>query len=416
MKFHFISQIVNHFKLFFVLFYEFYPFIWKQSENIFYKYSIDIYIPLPPEYSITFIYFLCDMFVDLFFSLPFSIYFSFVLEEKFGFNKMKFSTFVMDNVKSIALQIIIGNILISLLIYIISNTGKIFYLYCWIALLLIQFIGVLIYPTLIQPLFNVVTQLPLGELRSKIEEMAQRVNFPLNEIYTIDGSTRSSHSNAYQYGFGKMKRIVIFDTLITQCNDKQILSILCHELGHSLLSHTVKNFIFISIQTFFMFFLFGKTIGNHQIYEEFGFNFNKNQPPPVYIGFFLFQLLYSPIQHILSFIMNIISRQYEYEADGFAVKMGMGKYLREGLLVISKENKSTPIVNNLYSSYHHSHPTMFQRLQNIDQLMKQNTYKEYYNDDNKNNIDDDNDKNKSNNNSTSTTSSSKKSNNKAKHS
>jgi len=182
----------------------------------------------------------------------------------------------------------------------------------------------------------------------------------------MDGSTRSSHSNAFQYGFCSNKRIVLFDTLLTQANTDEIVAILAHELGHWKYNHTVQSLIISEIQIFVIFAFFSFVYKNLPFYQSFGFNRST-----IIIGLILFQFVWSPMQAISSFLMNTLTRYYEYQADAFACRLGYDDALYQGLIKIHSENKSNLNPDSLYSIYHHSHPPLILRLQAIQMLQKQ---------------------------------------------
>jgi len=218
-----------------------------------------------------------------------------------------------------------------------------------------------IYPTVIAPLFNKFTPLEEGELRDKIFQLAQRVNFPLKKLFVVDGSTRSNHSNAYFYGFFNNKRIVLFDTLLTQVNTQGIVAIIGHELGHYKFSHTLKNLIITQVHFLLFFFLFGQMLNADEMYSSFGFT-----PKPVFIGLFLFSFVYGPIEHIFGLAMNFLSRHFEYQADHFAVDLGFD--LNIPLAKIHQENLGNMNPDPWYSTYHYSHPTLLERLRAMDAI------------------------------------------------
>lgn len=197
---------------------------------------------------------------DTVFQLPFSLYSTFVIEERHGFNKQTLGLFFMDKLKGFLLMVVIGLPVQSLLIYIIQRGGEHFYLYVWGFLFVFSIIMVTLVPVLIMPLFNKFTPLEDGTLRTKIEALAERLSFPLTKLFVCDGSKRSSHSNAYFYGFFKSKRIVLFDTLLTQATDEEIVAILGHELGHWSLWHTMQGFVIQQLYIFAAFFTFGRYV------------------------------------------------------------------------------------------------------------------------------------------------------------
>lgn len=313
------------------------------------------------------IFFVIHHVVDTLVGLLPSIYSTFVIEERHGFNKTTPSLFVTDLVKSTVLHVVIGCPLLSLLLAVIMYTGPYFYVYVCLTIGVIQLVAVIVYPTLIQPCFNKVTPLDEGPLRSAIEQLAASLHFPLQKLFVIDGSKRSAHSNAYFYGLPcGSKRIVLYDTLIEQSSQAQVVAVLAHELGHWKRNHTMKNMVLMQLLTVFQFWLFGLVLHSRHMYEEFGF-YNET---PTFVGLMLFSCIYSPVSHVLTFVMNLLSRKFEYEADAFAVSLGHGDELKSGLITLHKENKGTMIPDSWYSAYHHSHPPLLQRLDAIDQLLR----------------------------------------------
>jgi len=256
--------------------------------------------------------------------------------------------------------VIIGFPVLAALLHIIKWGGEYFYVYCWIFISLFMLFMLTIYPSFIAPLFNKFTPLETGELKTEIEQLAARLQFPLTKLYVIDGSKRSSHSNAYFYGFFKNKRIVLYDTLISQLNLPEIVAVLGHELGHWKLNHTVKLLLISELQIFVSFFLFGQILGWHLMYTSFGF-----ENYPTIIGLILFfQFIMSPVDHVLSFAMNMLSRKFEFQADNFAKKLGteFAHSLQVGLIKISAENLGNLNPDSWYSIYHYSHPPLVERL------------------------------------------------------
>lgn len=251
--------------------------------------------------------------------------------------------------------------------------------------LIFQLFIIMIYPTVIQPLFNKLTPLEEGELRTKIEELAARIAFPLKKLYVIDGSKRSNHSNAYFYGFGKNKHIVLFDTLIDHSDNEEICAVLAHELGHWKMGHTLKLLGVSQVYTFIIFWLFSFFIHNAKFYQDFGFH-----TTPLLIGFVLFQIVYIPVDSVISFCMHVYQRKNEYEAgkwihiyiylvtyflflftsflficlllDAFALKLGYASKLRSSLIKLSVKNLGGFNMDPWYSAWNNSHPTLTERL------------------------------------------------------
>lgn len=302
-------------------------------------------------------------------SLPLSIYSIFWIEEKHGFNKITWKTFISDNVKNFIIGLLIGPPLSILVIWVMNNTTNLTFLYLWIIMAILNLLFLHLFPVLIQPLFNKLVPLEEGELKERINQLASRHRFPLNKIYVIDGSKRSSHSNAYFYGFFGCKHIVIFDTLIKQCTTDEIIAILGHELGHWKYNHVMRRFLVGQAYYFFLFVGFSWLVRNPILYEAFGFKCSDSSDgyvcKPIMIGGTLFSVLLGPIQTFIGSLMNYQSRVHEYEADQFACENDLGEDLKAGLIKLLVENKSNINPDPLYSATHYSHPTVLERIQRI---------------------------------------------------
>ncbi|TPX39157.1 Ste24 endopeptidase [Synchytrium endobioticum] len=295
-------------------------------------------------------------------NLPFSLYYTFVLEEKYGFNKQTLGLFFTDLIKSLLLGAVIGLPVLSAVLY-ITKVFTSFYFYLWGFMVVFQLIMVTIYPTLIQPLFNKFTPLPEGDLKDKIYALAQSVVFPLNKtIFVMDGSKRSAHSNAYMYGFFSNKRLVLFDTLLGQTTHDETLAVIAHEIGHWFHSHVLKNLIIAQIHLFIIFYLFAQVINFAPLYESFGF---KGPHFPILIGFFVFQMIYSPAEALMGFFMNVLSRAFEFQADLYAVSLGHASKLKTALQKIHLKNLGSLRTDPYYSAWHYSHPPLVERLDAI---------------------------------------------------
>ena len=203
--------------------------------------------------------------------------------------------------------------------------------------------------------------------RAKIEALAGALSFPLRRLYVVDGSTRSAHSNAYMYGLGKNKRIVLYDTLLEQCDEAQVVSVLAHELGHWALRHTPMLFVAHQVVLGAQLALFAAAKGAPGVFESFGFGAGER---PALAARVLFQLMTGPLDELLGLASNVVSRAFEFQADRFGVGLGHGRALREALLTLDRENKGAPHVDSFYSAYHHSHPPLLERLSAIDAEMK----------------------------------------------
>jgi STE24 endopeptidase len=365
--FGFIEGFISHIMSLAILWYGVLPYIWYLSEQLIVPYGVDTQSTFGEIVQSCLFIFIYSVFSYIT-SLPFSLYRTFVIEENHGFNKMTFSLFITDTIKTTLLFIVLTPPILAGIIYLIKWGGDYFYLYVCGFMLFLQFFFITIYPVLIQPLFNKVEPLPKGPLREKIEALASQTDFPLTQLYQIDGSKRSGHSNAYFYGFWKNKRIVLYDTLIKQVSELEVVAVLAHELGHYFLNHTIYNLIIGQIQITILFFLFGKVMYTEELFGSFGF-----AGTPTLIGLMLFSYIYSPVDHITSFCMNMYIRYNEFQADAFSVKLGYGKELIDGLVRLQTENLSTMDPDYYYSTYHYSHPPLVERLEAIDSLLKKTT-------------------------------------------
>eukprot|EP00611_Tribonema_gayanum_P016929 TRINITY_DN2941_c0_g1_i1.p2 TRINITY_DN2941_c0_g1~~TRINITY_DN2941_c0_g1_i1.p2 ORF type:complete len:475 (-),score=204.35 TRINITY_DN2941_c0_g1_i1:498-1922(-) len=300
-------------------------------------------------------------------SLPFSLYFTFVVEARHNFNKTTPALFLADKLKSLALTAAIGAPVLSALIWIMDRGGDLLFLYLWACLFLVALAGLTIYPTLIAPLFNAYAPLPDGELRAAIEALARRVRFPLTELYVVDGSRRSAHSNAYMYGFGRNKRIVMFDTLLKQVEQPELVAILGHELGHWEMGHTLRNFAVTQVYLLAMLFGYGvATVAvGADLFASFGFA--SDQRPALLSLILYLTALMTPADHVIHLAMNYWSRHCEFQADEYAVKLGYAQALQTGLCKLSLENLGNMNPDPLYSAYHYSHPPLVERLSAIMQ-------------------------------------------------
>jgi len=294
-------------------------------------------------------------------SLPFSIYSTFVIEERFGFNKTDAKTFVMDRLKGLLLSVLIGGPLLAGLIAFFAYGGTWAWVYAWIAVTLFSLVMQYVAPTWIMPLFNKFEPLEDGELREAIEEYADKVNFPLQGIYVMDGSKRSSKSNAFFTGFGKNKRIALFDTLIENHTTEELVAVLAHEIGHYKKKHIVKNMVISTMHTGVMFSLLSIFLNVPGLFEAF-----YMEEMSVYAGLVFFGLLYSPVEMILGFFMQKLSRKHEYEADEFAASTVENReWMVDVLKKLSKDNLSNLTPHPLYVKLNYSHPPVLKRIRAI---------------------------------------------------
>jgi len=357
-NFGFLTSVFGQVETSLILWFGGLPFLWNYATQLAEKFGYG------PEYEITIslIFIFLSIIYETIVHLPFGLYSTFVIEERHGFNKQTLSLYFIDKLKGLVLGVVLGAPAISALLYIIKWGGPYFYIYAWVFLFVFTLFMMTIYPNVIAPWFNKFDPLPDGELKTAIEALAASISFPLTKLFVVDGSKRSGHSNAYFYGFFKNKRIVLYDTLLTQMNNQEVLAVLCHELGHWKFNHVIKMLVISNVDTLFSFFLFGQFMYWNQMYFDFGFTTVQ----PTIIGLLIFfQFIMSPINHVLSFMMNILSRKHEFEADAFAKKLGYAPQLSSGLIKLNIENLGNMNPDKWYSTYHYSHPPMLERLKAI---------------------------------------------------
>ncbi|QOD61303.1 M48 family metallopeptidase [Polaribacter haliotis] len=292
---------------------------------------------------------------------PLSYYKTFVIEEKFGFNKSTKTTFWLDKLKGWLMTILIGGGVLALIIWFYQLTGKNFWIYSWILVAVFSLFMNMFYAKLIVPLFNKQTPLENGELKTAIEKYAAKVGFKLNNIFVIDGSKRSTKANAYFSGFGSQKRITLFDTLINDLETEEIVAVLAHEVGHYQKKHIIFNLITSILLTGFTLFILSLFINSPILSEALGVEI-----PSFHIGLIAFGILYSPISEITGIIMNYISRKFEYQADDFAKETFASKPLITSLKKLSKNSLSNLTPHKAYEFVHYSHPTLLKRIQNLE--------------------------------------------------
>ncbi|MGE4444055.1 MAG: M48 family metallopeptidase [Candidatus Altimarinota bacterium] len=297
------------------------------------------------------------VFLQTIIGLPFSYYQTFVIEEKFGFNKMTKKLFFLDTLKSLILTAIIGGLLLSFIVWIYTLIGTNFWWVAWISLSLFSLFIMMFYSSVIVPIFNKQTALENGELREKIEAFGKKVGFNINEIYVIDGSKRSSKANAYFSGFGPKKRIVLFDTLIKDLTTDELVAVLAHEIGHYKRKHTLQMLVFSILQTGLILFLFSLVIDSREVAMALG-----STNPSFHIGAIAFGILFTPLSLVLGIIGNILSRKNEYEADAYAKENYSGEKLISGLQKLSVNNLTNLNPHPVYEFVHYTHPTVLKRI------------------------------------------------------
>ncbi len=283
--------------------------------------------------------------------LPFSIYRTFVHEQRFGFNRTTPRIFLSDYLKELVLMLLLGIPMIALVLWLMDGAGSLWWLYVWLAWLGFSLLMMWAYPTLIAPLFNKFLPLQDEGLRRRIESLLERSGFSSRGIFVMDGSTRSSHGNAYFTGFGSHKRIVFFDTLLNELNHQEIESVLAHELGHFKRKHVLKNIVVMAVTSLLGLALLGFLMEKPWFYQGLGVS-----TPSVHTALLLFILIAPVFTFFLQPLMAAISRKHEFEADDYAAAHADARHLISALVKMYKENASTLTPDPLFSAFHHSHP------------------------------------------------------------
>lgn len=297
------------------------------------------------------------MFASDILSTPFDIYGTFVIEERFGFNKMTPKIFVMDKLKGWALGAVIGGGVLALIIWFIEMFPTTFWLYAWAVMGVIMIFMAMFYSSLIVPLFNKQTPLEDGALKDAINAFSSKVGFKLDNIFVIDGSKRSTKANAYFSGLGAKKRIVLYDTLINDLTTDEIVAVLAHEVGHYKRKHTLSMIAFSLAQTGLMFYILSLFIANGQLSFALGASEHK-----IHLALVAFGILYSPLSSAMGMFISVLSRKNEYEADHYAAEHADGALLIGALKKLTKNNLSNLTPHPLYVYFHYSHPTLLQRM------------------------------------------------------
>ncbi len=293
--------------------------------------------------------------------LPFSIYRTFVIEERFGFNRTTPRTFLMDRVKGLGLAVLLGAALLSGILALFEYAGYYAWVYCWIAVSVFSLILQYVAPTWIMPLFNKFTPLEPGELKEAILNYARSVDFPVKNVSVMDGSRRSSKSNAFFTGFGRNKRIVLFDTLIKKHTVPELIAVLAHEIGHHKKKHILQGTIINILHSGVVFFVLSIFLDSLGLYQAF-----YMEQQSIYSGILFFGLLYTPLEMVLSVIIHALSRRNEYEADRFATEtIQHPQYLVEALKKLHAGNLSNLMPHPFYVFLNYSHPPLFQRIRAI---------------------------------------------------
>ncbi|KAG5856114.1 hypothetical protein ANANG_G00004590 [Anguilla anguilla] len=356
------------------------PFLWSVSGAVMARFG------LGPEYEISqsLVFLMLATLFSAFTGLPWSLYNTFIIEEKHGFNQQTLGFFLKDALKKFAVTQCILLPVTALLLHIIKIGGDYFFIYAWLFFTSGESsspgslcVLVTIYADYIAPLFDKFTPLPEGELKEEIESMARSISFPLTKVYVVEGSKRSSHSNAYFYGFFKNKRIVLFDTLLedySPLNKAGGADGERNEEGERGEENEAEskpkpkpknkkqgcNSCALSqMNSFLCFFLFAVLIGRKELFLAFGFHDSQ----PTLIGLMIiFQFIFSPYNELLSFCLTVLSRRFEFQADAFALAMGRASELYSALIKLNKDNLGFPVADWLFSTWHYSHPPLLERL------------------------------------------------------
>lgn len=349
-------------------------YVWTKSEEVasYFGYSVD------HEILISCIFMFLNSCIGIVKDIPFKIYHTFVLEEQHGFNKQTVGFFIKDQIKAFVVTQVLMIPIICAIIYIVQYGGDHFFLWLWLFCGIVGLALMTIYPAVIAPLFDKYRPLEDGPLKKSIEDLAASLNFPLTKLLVVEGSKRSAHSNAYFYGLWKSKRIVLFDTLLLNkgkkeeevenkedvgkgCTDEEVLAVLGHELGHWKLGHINKNIIIMQANLLFNFLIFSYLFKFDAFYLALGLPKGKK---PILVGLLvILTYVLAAYNMVLHFLMTVLSRTFEYQADAFAKDLGFADKLKDSLIKLNIDNLGFPYYDKLYSAWHHSHPTLLQRLE-----------------------------------------------------
>jgi STE24 endopeptidase len=309
------------------------------------------------EILLALVFFGTIMIISDILTIPFQWYSTFVIEEKYGFNKTTVKTFIADKLKGYLLGALIGGALLSILIYLVNSIGPNFWI--WFGLLAAAFTLFvnMFYTSLILPLFNKLTPLAEGELKTTIEGFAKKVNFPLDNVFIMDGSKRSAKANAFFSGIGKKKKIVLYDTLINNHTKEELVAVLAHEVGHFKKKHIIWSYLISIVQIFFVLFILSKMVFNDNLSIALG-----GSQQAIHLNLIAFGILFSPISGITGLLMSMLSRKNEFEADAYAKETFDGKALANALKKLSVDSLSNLYPHPAYVFFHYSHPPLLHRL------------------------------------------------------
>ncbi|PCH76289.1 MAG: peptidase M48 [Flavobacteriaceae bacterium] len=293
-------------------------------------------------------------------TVPFAYYQTFYIEESVGFNNSTKTTFWMDKIKGLLLGLVLGGLFLAAIHWFYLQTSEHFWLYAWGLITCFSLLINLFYAQLIVPIFNKQTPLEAGELKNAITIFANSVGFSIHNIYVIDGSKRSTKANAYFSGFGPRKRITLYDTLLHDLTNEEIVAVLAHEIGHYKQRHIIYTMILSTLVTGVTFYILSLLIGNDTIAMALGV-----EKASFHIGLVAFGFLYTPISEVTGIILHAFSRRFEFEADDFAKKHGSGESLISALKTLSKKSLSNLTPHPWYVFMHYSHPSLLERIKNL---------------------------------------------------
>ena len=294
-------------------------------------------------------------------NLPFQLYSIFVIEAKYGFNKITLKTFIADTIKATLLGTVIGGALLTAVLWIYQELGNSFWIFAWLLVSGFSLLMFMFGSTLILPLFNKLTPVAQGELRTAVEKYCASQGYSLGRLFVMDGSKRSTKANAFFSGLGRSKTIVLFDTLIEKLSTKEIVAVLAHEIGHYKKKHTLSIFIFSNIQTFATFALLGWLLGYPELSKALG-----AEESSFHLSALTFFILFTPLSIVLGLLNNSWSRHNEFEADTFAKKTDDAVALKSALKKISTDSLANLSPHPLYVAFNYTHPPLAQRLKNLD--------------------------------------------------
>ncbi len=290
-------------------------------------------------------------------NMPFSLYSTFVIEAKFGFNKTTPKTYILDTIKGMLLTTLLGGGLMALFTWFYNSTGTYFWLWSWAMFTLVMILITMFYASVFVPLFNKLTPLVQGELKEEITNYCKKVDFKLSNLFVMDGSKRSAKANAFFSGLGAKKRIILYDTLVNEYSKEEITAVLAHEIGHYKKKHTLTTMFVSILQTGLMLFILSLVLNRPEFSLALGVD-EKSFP----IGLIVFAMLYTPLSMVIGIIMNIISRKNEYEADNFAKTTYHALPLINALKKLSVDSLSNLTPHPYYVFFNYSHPTLLQRI------------------------------------------------------